>query len=84
MRHVEGSSASLSSSLTPFIHPITTRGSSSKPGISNARSSSSSGAVDLNPRNVVGYKGLAQSADLAGDNTRLERAQSMLDFLEVR
>ncbi len=41
-------------------------------------------AVDLNPRNVVGYKGLAQSADLAGDNTRLERAQSMLDFLEAR
>ena len=38
-------------------------------------------AVDLNPRNLVGYEGLEQSAQAAGDELRLERARSMLAFL---
>ena len=39
-------------------------------------------AVDLNPRSVVGYQGLEQAAELSGDAIRLERARSMLRFLE--
>jgi spermidine synthase len=39
-------------------------------------------AVDLNPRNLAGYQGLAEAAQRAGDERGLERARSMLQFLD--
>ncbi|HXV65448.1 MAG TPA: hypothetical protein VEK15_32430 [Vicinamibacteria bacterium] len=41
-------------------------------------------AVDLNPRNRDGYQGLEEAASRTGDDERLERARSMLSFLESR
>jgi spermidine synthase len=38
-------------------------------------------AVDLNSRNLQGYRGLEEAAGKIGDATRLERAQSMVRFL---
>ncbi len=38
-------------------------------------------AVDLNSRNLEGYRGLEEAAGKTGDRTRLERAQSMIQFL---
>ena len=38
-------------------------------------------AVDLNSRNLEGYRGLEEAAGKIGDATRLERAQSMVRFL---
>jgi tetratricopeptide (TPR) repeat protein len=41
-------------------------------------------AVDLNPRNVEGYRGLREAARIAGDTERLERAESMLEVFGAR
>jgi spermidine synthase len=38
-------------------------------------------AVDLNSRNLEGYRGLEEAAESIGDATRLERARSMVQFL---
>ncbi len=38
-------------------------------------------AVDLNPRNIESYRGLARAAEELRDRARLERARSMLEFL---
>jgi spermidine synthase len=38
-------------------------------------------AVDLNSRNLEGYRGLEESAARIGDEVRLERARSMIRFL---
>ena len=40
-------------------------------------------AVDLNPRNVAGYRGLSEAAEQSRDRVRLERARSMLSFLNA-
>jgi spermidine synthase len=41
-------------------------------------------AVDLNSRNLAAYEGLAEAAQRSGDRIRLERARSMLQFLNER
>lgn len=38
-------------------------------------------AVDANPRNLEGYRGLEKSALAIGDVVRLERARAMIQFL---
>jgi tetratricopeptide (TPR) repeat protein len=38
-------------------------------------------AVDLNSRNLEGYRGLEQAAEAARDTARLERARAMIRFL---
>ena len=38
-------------------------------------------AVDLNPRNLEGYRGLQEASGKIGDVTRIERARSMVLFL---
>jgi tetratricopeptide (TPR) repeat protein len=38
-------------------------------------------AVDLNSRNLEGYRGLEESARRIGDEVRLERARTMIGFL---
>jgi spermidine synthase len=40
-------------------------------------------AVDLNPRNVVGYQGLAEAAAILEDRGRIQRSDAMLRFLGV-
>jgi len=41
-------------------------------------------AVDINPQNVTGYRGLQEAARALGDQARRERAESMLNFLSAR